>query len=84
DQYSGPSASLCYALSYALILLGMISPALWVKGRRIHAAVILLASFLFFGVVLRLPLGGWGELAIVFSVVMVILDLFDAWRGRHR
>ena len=84
DQYSGPSASLCYALSYALILLGMVSPVLWVKGRRIHAAVILLANFLFFGVVLRLPLGGWGELAIAFSVVMVILDLFDAWRGRHR
>ena len=84
DQYSGPSVSLCYALSYTLILLGMVSPVLWVKGRRIHAVVILLANFLFFGVVLRLPLGGWGELAIAFSVVIVIIELFDAWCGRHR
>ena len=78
DQYPGPSALLCSAISYALILLGMVSPALWVKGRRIHAAALLLANFLFFGVVLRLPLGGWGELAIAFSVVVIISEVLWA------
>ncbi|WP_457752499.1 hypothetical protein [Thermococcus sp.] len=48
DKYFGPSALLCSALSYALILLGMISPVLWVKGCRIYAVIILLTNFLFF------------------------------------
>lgn len=83
DKYFGPSALLCSALSYALILLGMISPVLWVKGCRIYAVIILLTNFLFFGVVLRLPLGGWGELAIAFSVVIVILEFLEFLEARY-
>ena len=81
DQYSGPSALLCSIISYALILLGMVSPVLWIKRRRNWAVALLLANFLFFGVILRLPLGGWAELAITFSVVIVILESLETWRG---
>ncbi|WP_456326586.1 hypothetical protein [Palaeococcus sp. (in: euryarchaeotes)] len=84
EAYSGTTAVLCSVISYAVIMLGMVSPVLWVKGRRNWAAVILLTNFLFFGVVLRLPMGGWTELAIAFSVVVVIIELLDAWHGKHR
>jgi len=74
ELYSDSLALLCLTLSYALIILGIASPVLWAKGRRNCAVIILLLNFLFFGIVLRLPMSGWTPLSIALSIVVLALN----------